>query len=191
VLLVPLAVLATSLASCKMAQTVRPAAVGDWRVNGQSNAMISSTDGGDLGDTDEFRIGASAGRFVSPGWLLEGVGTLDAKKEEDSAGNDRDTTIFTVGAGVRYYFDTVSPTRPYAALQGGIASIDLDDDATGIDDSDTAPFARIAGGVELFLNDHVSVDIGLAYERIFDIEIVDVSDDLSTFAGYVGLSVWL
>ena len=179
------------LPACKMAQNVRPAQIGDWRINGQSNAMLSSQDGGDLGDKDTLRLGASAGRFVADGWMLEGIGTLEATKEEDSAGNDRDVTIFTVGAGARYYFDTQSTTRPYAAVQGGIASIDLDDDATGIDDSDTAPFARLAGGVELFLNDNVSVDLGVAFERIFDLEIVDVSDDLTTISGYVGLSVWL
>lgn len=38
---IPLAPLA-HLASCKMAQAVRPATVGDWRINAQSNAMISS-----------------------------------------------------------------------------------------------------------------------------------------------------
>ena len=187
VLLVSLAL----FASCKMAQSVRPAKVGDWRVNGQSNALLSTRDGGDLGDTDTFQVGASAGRFISEGWMLEGIGTLEATKEEDAGGNDTDIMIFTIGGGVRYYFDTQSPSRPYAGIQGGIASLDLDDDSTGIDDSDTAPFVRAVGGIEMFLNDHAAIDVGVSFEEIFDLELVSVEDDLQTISAFVGLSIWL
>lgn len=43
----------------------------------------------------------------------------------------------------------------------------------------------------MFLNDSVAFDFGGSFQRIFDVEIVDVSDDLSTISGYVGLSIWL
>jgi hypothetical protein len=177
--------------SCRLAQNVRPAQVGDWRINGQSNALLSTQDGGDLGDKDTFRVGASAGRFIAENWMLEGIGTLEATKQENSNGDDTDTQVFTVGAGARYYFDTQSPSRPYGVVQAGIANVDIDDDATGIDDSDTAPFVRVAGGIELFLNDYAAVDLGLAFEQIFDLEIAATEDDLTTVSGFVGLSIWL
>ena len=178
-------------ASCRIAQSVRPASVGDWRVNAQSNAMLATRDGGDFGDTDALRAGASAGKFIADGWMLEGVGTLEFASEEDTAGNDQDVQILTVGAGVRYYFDTVSPTRPYTGVQAGLAYLDFDDDASGIDDSDTAPFVRVGGGMEMFLNDHVAVDAGLALEHIMDLKLNTAEDDITTVAAFVGLSIWL
>ena len=178
-------------AACKTSSPPPPARVGDWRIAGASNALLASRDGGDFGDTDVFRGGVSAGRMISETLMLEGVATFEDSKAEDSAGNDTNLRTFSVGGGVRYYFDTQSASRPYIGVQGGIAAVDVDDDLTTIDDSDTAPFARAGIGLESFLNEHAALDIGLVYERIFNVELNSVEDDMSTVAGMIGLSVWL
>jgi len=177
--------------ACQTSGPVRPASIGDWRVAGASNALIASRDGGDFGDTDTIRGGISGGRFFTDEMMWEGVVTLEDTKAENSAGADTDAQVFTLGGGVRYYFDTVSASRPYAVAQAGLARLDVDDDVTGVDDSDTAPFLRVGGGLESFLNEHIAVDFGVMYERIFDLDLESANDDISTLAAMVGISVWL
>jgi len=164
---------------------------GAWRVAGASRALFSSTDAGDLGDSDSTELLLSAGRMLSGNLMLEGVGLASSSSFEDPSGTDRDIDTTALGLGVRYYLDAQSATRPYVSAAGGFARLDIDDDFSGIDDSDTAPFVRAGAGFEHFLSEAVAIDLGLFLQRIEDLQIENFDNDLDTYGIAIGLSVWL
>jgi len=165
-------------------------AIGDYHVAAGSSGLLQTTDGGDYGDSKEFSMNGSAGKFLSENLLLEGVAFLSSRSAEADNGNDTDATIAALGAGVRYYTDTQSTRRPYFGAAAGLAHVSFDDDGTGIDDSDTTPFLQVHGGLEAFLTNTVAVDLNLFLRDVLELELESAEDDITTFGLAVGLSIW-
>ena len=185
--------LALSLGLCASCVSFapRPVAAGDWHFGGSSSGLWSTTDGGDYGDTDSLDLQVTGGRFVSEQVLVEGVVEIADANLEDSSGDETDLTTFHVGAGARYYAMTDGTSRPYLGLRGGFSHINIDDDFSGTDESDTSPFAEVRLGLESMVSPCAAVDMGISWQEIFSRRLGSLDDDITTFGLFVGFSIWL
>jgi len=166
-----LALLIGLAASCQTPIAPRPAQPGDWHIEGSTSALYTTTQSGDYGDTDTFALRFAGGRFVTDQILVEGLADVNDTTFEDNANNEIRTTAMDLGIGGRYYTTTEGSSRPYLAVNTGFNFVDIHDDFTGSDDSDTSPFVGASLGLEAFVGSS--------------------EDDLATYGVFVGFSLWL
>jgi hypothetical protein len=174
-----------------MTTAPRPIQAGDWHFGGSSGGLWSKTDGGDFGDTQTFDAQITGGRFVTDQVHVEGIVGVSDSNFEDSSGDESDVTTMKLGAGARYYPSPEGASRPYIGLRGGFSHINVDDDFTGTDESDTSPFLEARLGLEAMLGANAAVDLGLSWEQIFSRQLGSVDEDFTTFGLFVGFSIWL
>ncbi|WP_291859227.1 outer membrane beta-barrel protein [Marinilabilia sp.] len=150
-----------------------PTAKGQIMLGGSSDLSFSSIspDGGD--SQTEFKIRPTIGTFVADNF---GIGIM--LNYEDYENN----SLFLLGPVIRYYFGT-SKIKPY--LQGEYVFGNQKYD-NGYEDEkyDVNGFA-LGGGSAFFLNQHISIDMGLAYTK-YNIE--DYDSDGIVLSG--GISVY-
>jgi hypothetical protein len=178
------------VAGCSSTASPRSARAGDWHFDGGTSSLGSRTDGGDFGDVDTISAQIAGGVFVARHLLLEGLLAADHFSFDGDGNVETKLTTASVGAGLRLYSFSEGKTRPYLGLRGGLSHLDVNDEFTGLDDSDTAPFAEARLGLESFLGDTVALDIGLYWQGIFARELRGIEDDISSVGAYVGLSIW-
>ena len=177
--------------SCASPINPRPAQAGDWHIEGDTSALYTTTQGGDYGDTDTFALRFAGGRFVTDQILVEGLAGASDTTFEDNANNELRTTTMELGIGGRYYTTTEGSSRPYIAANTGFNFVDIHDDFTGNDDSDSSPFVGASLGIEAFVGSCAAVDMGFSWQEVFSRNLGSSSDNLNTYGVFVGFSLWL
>lgn len=154
-------------------------------VAGSSNLSFTSqkakwkNDGETIGDDEsitQFNIKPSVGYFIANNFAIALSFSYERKKEEDNM--DR---TFLVGPMVRYYF-MQSNIKPY--VQGDLMFGSYKNEVEESMDFKGSVFGwDLGGGVAFFMNDYVSIDLGLGYTSA-SIK-PDVEDDMysSVFGG--------
>ena len=180
-----------SLAACRNVAP-KPQQAGDWHFEGSTSALYSTTDGGDFGDEDTLDLQITGGAFAIDQLLVEGIlGISDTTFEAPSGSNETETTTMEIGFGARYYPTTDGASRPYLGIRTGMSHINVDDDFTGTDESDTSPFVEGRLGLEAFVSSAAAIDMGVRWQEVFSRDLGSSDDDLTTFGLFLGFSVWL
>ena len=183
-------VLAFLGSGCSTTPSPRAISAGDWHFSGGSRGLLEVQDGGDFGDETQLAAEASGGRFTSDRVLLEGIASLNMESTEDEgSGADADTTVVSAGAGARYYFDSESLRRPYVAASAALARFDIDIDGF-VDDSDIVPLLQARVGMEIFLTEIIAIDLAAGVQHVFELQLENVEDDITTFGISAGISLW-
>lgn len=138
-----------------------PTAKGKIIMGGSSDISFSSIspDGGD--SQTEFKIRPTIGTFVFNNFAI-GI-MLDYEDYENRS-------LFLLGPIIRYYFGT-SNVKPYLQGEYMFGNEKYDNGFVyeyGFDDEikyDVNAFA-LGGGAAFFLNQHISIDLGLAYTKL-------------------------
>jgi opacity protein-like surface antigen len=186
-----LVLLLSFAASCK-GVAPKPVQAGDWHLEGSSAALYSKTDGGDFGDTDTLDVQITGGVFALDQLLVEAIfGVSDSTFEDGSTSDETTTTTMDMGFGARYYPMPEGSSRPYLGIRSGLSHINVDDEFTGLDESDTSPFFEARLGLEAFVSTSAAVDMGVRWQEVFSRDLGSSDDDLSTFGIFLGLSIWL
>lgn len=127
-----------------------PTAKGKIIMGGSSDISFSSISPDGRDSQTEFKIRPTIGTFVFNNFAI-GI-MLDYEDYEN-------ISLFLLGPIIRYYFGT-SNVKPY--LQGEYMFGNQNyDDGPKIDINSYA----LSGGAAFFLNQHISIDIGLAYAK--------------------------
>ncbi len=138
---------------------------GKWLISGASDLTFSSTtttleyDGEELGDSDATKLSLTpvAGYFIADGLAIGMALNVENSKQDDYTSNS-----LTIGPFARYYFGN-SNVKPF--LQGAL----LFGSSTEEDDTDEADASvnawELGGGVAMFINNFLSVDMGLGYGK--------------------------
>jgi len=139
---------------------------GKWYVSGSSDLSFSSVtskfeyDGEEVGegsDISQFNIKPSIGYFIADGLVLALSLDVETSKQDDYKSNS-----FMVGPMLKYYFGS-SNVKPF--IQGDIMfGSQTEDD--GVDEAKLKTSGwDLGGGVAIFVNEYISVDLGLGYAR--------------------------
>lgn len=119
----------------------------------------------DYGKSIELEFSPQVGYFVVDNLALGLAIPVSMKKETDIDDNEEKTTSFAVAPFARYYFGTTN-AKPF--LQGlvgfGGAKYTYDFDMGETIDTKMSLFLwEVGGGVAVFLNESIGIDIGVAY----------------------------
>ncbi|WP_439183889.1 outer membrane beta-barrel protein [Carboxylicivirga taeanensis] len=161
------------LATASFAQTEK----GKVVFSGASDLSFSSMkyqqeyDGEDMGDDSKmntFNIKPSVSYFVIDNLSLGLALDFESQKVEDYK-----ETSFMVGPMVRYYFGT-SNIKPF--IQGDVMFGSYKEDDDGWDSKKKLSAWDLGAGVAIFVNDFISVDLGLGYVSL---TATDDEDDKS------------
>jgi hypothetical protein len=125
----------------------------------------SGTDSKDL----SFNLTPQVGFFVINGLAVGLVLDIEYAASKDDASNDKDiSTTVVAGPFVRYYFGS-SKIKPFVEGSGGfgVYSDKYDpDEGNTITDKYGVMALQGKGGVAFFLNDAVSLELGLSYNYL-------------------------
>jgi hypothetical protein len=150
-----------------------PTAKGKMIMSGSSDISFSSMspDGGD--SQTEFKIRPTVGTFVTDNFAI-GI-MLNYEDYENGS-------MFLLGPLIRYYFGT-SNIKPYLQAEYAFGNQKYDD-YNGEQKVDIDSYA-FGGGAAFFLNQHISIDIGLAYAKAsaenYDADGVVVNGGISVY----------
>jgi hypothetical protein len=136
-----------------------PTAKGKMMIGGSSDISFSSIspDGGD--SYSEFKIRPTIGTFVTDNF---GIGVMLDYESADYANSN--SSIFLLGPVIRYYFGT-SNIKPFLQGEYIFGTQKYDSDYSEERKTDINAFA-IGGGAAFFLNQYISIDLGLAYSKM-------------------------
>jgi len=138
---------------------------GEFYIGASSNINFSSMKTelkSDYGDQDgsrttEFEFAPQLGYFAGDG-LLVGLEIPYSKRKNDDA--DYQMSQIGIGPFARYYFGT-SNSKPYLHAGVGIGAA-TENNGSGEVDYKLSSY-EIAGGIALFINKNIAVDLGLGY----------------------------
>ena len=134
---------------------------------------------GDSVSSDQRIIQGSIGRFLTDNVEVNFapmIISIDADGEEMS--------VYSYFGNVKFNFITEGQTAvPYAGLQAGISGV-----AYG-DEDDSSLGYGFMGGIKMFLNEDLSLDIELNY-LMAELEVGDVTADVATTSVFVGFKYY-
>jgi opacity protein-like surface antigen len=165
-----------------------PTAKGTIILSGSTNlsfasinneAKLNSDFGGESYeyDSNNFSFSPSIGWFVTDGLALAITMDYESSKQEDEVEAYKEST-FLIGPSLTYYFGS-SNIKPFILGEYLFGSTKADDD--GEETSVSVNGWGLGGGVAFFLNQHISLNLGLGYANMtakpedtvgYDVEIV-------------------
>lgn len=144
---------------------------GKFFIGGNSNLNFTSVnnkwknDGGDgdLGSTTKFEFAPQVGYFVADGFAVGIQMPISTQTDKDEDDDKFKTNSFAFMPFARYYFGD-NNVKPYLHGGLGLGSIKMEDVADS-DETKLKTFVYgISGGVAIFLNDNIALDLGLGYQ---------------------------
>ncbi|WP_321306729.1 outer membrane beta-barrel protein [Marinifilum fragile] len=141
---------------------------GKFLIGAQSSLSFSSMDnelksnGGDqdMGSTKEFEFAPQVGCFVIDGLAIGAELPFTSSKQEDEDGDEYKMNTIAFVPFARYYFGETN-VKPYVHAGFGFGSAKEKNDYSEQDYSMTA--LELGGGMAIFLNESIAVDLGLGY----------------------------
>lgn len=123
---------------------------------------------GDIGKTTNLEFSPQIGFFVADGLALGVVIPIMYSSEKEEDDDKYSSTSLAFAPFLRYYFGT-SNIKPYLHGEAGIGNITMKYEPSfgSSDDRSSGMFLyEIGGGLGIFLNDKVSLDIGVGYASV-------------------------
>lgn len=120
---------------------------------------------GEAGKTTDLEFSPQFGFFVADGLALGVELPIKYSSEKDEYDDKYISTTMAFAPFIKYYFGT-SNIKPYLLGEVGFGNLKMKyDPATGSSDDFSAGMFlyEIGGGLGIFLNEKVSLDIGLGY----------------------------
>jgi len=192
-------------------RTEEPTEKGNWLIGAGSNFFFNSTNSKietaeqdlDAGNTLNITLGAGGGYFIIDN-LLVGVElpVSFSRFKDDDIDFERKITSFIASPFVRYYFNG-SNIRPFVQANIGFGS-----SKTTIEDNSVSPNPdpvfqaseskstvfqySVNGGIAIFINDKVSVDLGVGYSQTnSEPEDSDLKFKNSTIGFLAGFNIFI
>ena len=122
----------------------------------------SDVSSGDNGKSTNLEFGPQIGFFVIDGLVLGAELPIKYSSETDENDNKNSSTSLAFAPFVRYYFGT-SNIKPYLQGEVGFGNLKM---KYGPTMSAKMFLYQIGAGLGIFLNEKVSLDIGLGYESV-------------------------
>lgn len=119
-------------------------------------------DEGDNGKTFNLEFSPQIGFFVIDGLALGAEIPIAYSSEKDEDDDKSITTSLALSPFLRYYFGT-SNVKPYLHGEIGFGNLKLNYNYSSYETSYRMFLYEIGGGLGIFLNEKVSLDIGLGY----------------------------
>jgi len=133
-----------------------------------------SMDGKELSKTENFNLNLSGGNFIANNIALAATYSYVSQSQ-----NDTDVSTSVILGGLKYYIGLGGITKLYA--EAGIGSMRL----KITDESESAFAYGLGGGLAIFLNKKLALDLGINYVNS---KIKEVDIDNTGFS--VGLSLF-
>ncbi len=169
---------------------------GRLLIGGNSNLNFTSVNNkwkndsgdGDLGSSTKFEFAPQVGYFVVDR-LAVGLELPVSLQTEKNKNDDKfNTNSFAVMPFARYYFGQ-NNVKPYLHGGFGIGSLKLKD----VSDSDETKLNTfvygISGGVAIFINDNIALDLGLGYQSTTLRPSEDMDGDPKNISNRVAFNV--
>lgn len=149
---------------------------GSWLIGGSASFVSSKT--GDFDQTD-VSISPGAGYFFANNFAAgAGISFASSKQEGDDA-----TTLFSFNPFLRYYFLDIGPkAKLFGNGSFGFGSAKI------LGDSESFTSWEIAAGPAIFINQHVAIELSLAYGSV---KFNDSDDATNAFGAKVGFQIHL
>ena len=163
------------------------------RIRGDKISVIDR----EVFDTDGYTItiSPSIGYFVIDNLAVGLSSNISSSTQKAENGDKYNTTAISVAPTVLYFFPVEGKVKPFVQVAAGLNSI-TEKDMPKSGDDEKYSYSGIllsgGGGVAFFINDNVSFNAGLSYNRT---SLTDSDDDKfkikqGIFAGNVGISVY-
>ncbi len=147
---------------------------GKVLIGGDTRFITSSTnvnwgtdeDNEDTGRKTNFGISPLIGCFVANNFAIGVEVPISILIEKDGHGREYSSTSMSFAPFAKYYFGS-SNVKPYLNSKIGVGSLRVVENSnysSYYDDRATIFLYRISGGVAIFLNESVSIDIGAGYQ---------------------------
>ena len=182
------------LSNSLLAQTEK----GNFLIGAQSNMNFSSTDNElksdsgdqDLGSRREFEIAPEIGYFLNDGFAL-GTAFAFTSSKYDNDNSENKVNSFVIKPFARYYFGK-SNVKPYLHVGAGLGTMKSEFEQSspyygfydGEDETEIS-LVEFRGGVSVFLNKKISIDMGVGYSST-KYKDKNSDDDVSNVVSGVG-----
>lgn len=158
-----------------------------------SNEKWKSDDGdGDHGKTTNLDLSPLIGFFVADGLALGVQLPIMYSLQKDNDGDKYSSTSLAFAPFLRYYFGT-SNIKPFVHGKAGIGITKTKYEPVIIGSSQEASYNKflyeIGGGLAIFLNEKVSLDIGIGYSSRSNKAKKDNDNNYRTIFSALGLVV--
>ncbi len=114
----------------------------------------------DFGSNKEFEFAPQIGYFATDGLAIGAELSFTSSKQEDEDGDEFKMNTIAFVPFARYYFGETN-VKPYLHLGLGIGSAKEESDFNDQDYSLTV--YEFGGGMAIFINESIAVDLGLGY----------------------------
>lgn len=153
-----------------------------------NNKWKTDNDDGDLGSQTEFEFAPQVGYFVADGFAVGLELPISFVTEKDEDDDKYKTNSIAIVPFARYYFGQTN-VKPY--LHGGIGfgSAKFEDVESSYENKMKLFVYELAGGVAIFLNENVAIDLGLGYQSTTLRPDEDMDGDPRNIASGVGFNV--
>jgi outer membrane protein len=143
---------------------------GETKLNftSMNSKWKTDDDNGEYGKTTNLELSPQIGFFVADGLALGVELPVMYSSEKDEDDDKYSTTSFAFAPFLRYYFGT-SNVKPYFHGAVGLGSMKMKFDPASGSSADASArmfLYELGGGLGIFLNDKVSLDIGLGYASV-------------------------
>ncbi|MDD4374679.1 MAG: outer membrane beta-barrel protein [Bacteroidales bacterium] len=149
---------------------------GNFLVGGESklnltflNSKLKDDDGSENGPkTTNLEFSPMVGFFVADGFAVGLEVPISYTSEKDVDDDNMKTTSMAFAPFVRYYFGS-SNIKPYLHGTAGLGNLKMKFDPASGSSEETLYgmfIYQIGGGLGIFLNEKVTLDVGLAYASV-------------------------
>lgn len=149
----------------------------------------------DMGKTTNLQFSPIVGFFVADGIAVGAEVPISYDSYKDESDDKYSTTSMALAPFIRYYFElSNSNLKPYLHGAIGLGSYKEKYNPSGAPSSDETSgmfLYQIGGGLGIFLNENISLDIGLAYASVSIKSKEDNPDNYRTVSSGIGLGLGL
>jgi len=165
--------------------------------NASSNKVTFEGNSQDNGKNTSFNLSPKAGYFIIDGLAIGASIPLSSTTFKDNDNNKSTSTSISFSPFARYYFGG-NNIRPFVQGNIGVGSgkTEFDSSTFRSVESDTNLFSYGAtGGIALFLNDKVSLDVGVGYSysssKLKGSNTIDIKNSTTNIGLNIGVVVIL